>query len=241
MRLIVTAATAAAGLSLLVTACSTTSSGGSVPSARPTTATASPARTNPDAGLFTGTQLKAMLEPASYFPRGFASDSSGAVNTGNGLQPATPPGKLPCTRLGGTSWIDLSGIGSVSFAQSDFIDNAVVEEYAQEIDEFTGTGADVVMANLRKLAKTCPSFKDSQTGAKVTVKLGHGPSVGDDSLSFSLTSPNWQGGTTLVAIRVGTAVVSTLYSASSGTGAAQARALADKLAGHVMSKSLAAS
>ena len=240
MRLIVTAATAAAGLSLLVTACSSASSAGSAPSVRSATAVASSVSSSPDTRLFTGTQLKAMLEPATYFPSGFKRDANGAVNTGSAFQPASPPGKLPCTRLDGTSWVDLSGIGSVSFAQNDFLDSAAVEEYAQEIDEFPGTGAQDVMANLRRVVKTCPSFKDPQTGAKVAVKLGHGPSVGDDSLSFTLTSPSWQGGTTLVAIRVGTAVVSVLYSASSGTGATPAKALADRIASQVISRSLAA-
>lgn len=241
MRTGVTVAAAASAVSLLATACSSASSTAALPSVSPTTAAPSPTPANPSASLLTGTQLKAMLEPASFFPAGFKRDTSGSVNTGDTFQPATPPGKLPCDRLNGTSWIDLADIGSVSWAENDFIDNATVEEYAQEIDEFPGTSAQAVMANLRKVAKTCQSFEDSQTGATVTVKLGKGLSIGDDSLILSLSSPNWQGGTTLEAVRIGTAVVSVLFSASSGTGATQANNLASLVSGKVAKKAQAAS
>src|SRR5215468_10055483 len=60
-----------AALALLVAACSSTSpSATSPPSAKMT----SSAPANPNAGLPTGTQLKALLAPASWFPRGFKID-----------------------------------------------------------------------------------------------------------------------------------------------------------------------
>lgn len=243
MRLIVKAAGAAAALPLILTACSTSSSTGSTTSSQPTTTTtaAAPSPTDPDAGLFTGTQLKSMLAPASFFPSSFSSDPSGSVNTGDTFQAATPPGKLACARMDTTGWVDLSDIGSVSFAQSDFIDKSISEEYAQEIDEYQGAGAKKVMAALRKLATRCRTFSDKQTSSTVTVKLGKGPSLGDDSMSFTLTSPRWQGGTTLEAIRIGTAVVTVLYSAVNGNGAAQADVLAGIVGGKVIQKSLSAS
>jgi hypothetical protein len=67
-----------------------------------------------------------------------------------------------------------------------------------------------------------------------------GPTVGDESLSFRLSSPKWLGGTTLVAVRVGSAVITVLYSADSGTGATQAGFLATKLAGKVSQESKSA-
>lgn len=244
MRIIVKAAGAAAALPLILTACSTSSSTGSAPSAQPTattTAAAAPSPTDPDAGLFTGTQLKSMLAPASFFPSSFSPDPSGSVNTGSTFQAATPPGKLACSRLDTTGWVDLSDIGSVSFAQSDFIDKSISEEYAQEIDEYQGVAAKKVMAALRKVATRCRTFPDQQTSSTVTVKLGKGPSLGDDSLSFTLTSPRWQGGTTLEAIRIGTAVVTVLYSAVNGNGAAQADVLVGIVAGKVIQKTLSGS
>jgi hypothetical protein len=240
MRLIVKSAAAAVAVPLLITACSSASSPGSAgsPSGQATAASATPTPTNPDAGLFTGTQLKAMLEPASFFPSGFALDPSSSVNTGDTYQAPVPPGKLPCSRLDGTAWIDIADVGSVSFAQDDFIDKTISEEYAQEIDAYRGTGAKAVMAALRKVTGRCSRFEDTQTSSTVTVRLGKGPAIGDDSLSFTLTDPRWQGGSTLEAVRIGTAVVTVFYSAANGTGAAQADVLTGLLAGRVLQKSL---
>ena len=244
MHLIVKAAAAVAALPLLVSACSaagSSSPGSAYGSAAATVVATSSSAANPDAGLLTGVELKGLLEPKSFFPNGFSADPGGSVNTGDTYQKPTAPGKLPCARLDATSWVDLSGLGSVSFAQSDFIDQATSEEAAQEIDVYRGTSARAVMTALRKVASRCPRFTDSQTSSVVTVRLGKGPAVGDESLSFRLSSPRWQGGTTLVAVRVGTAVVTVLFSADSGAGATQAGYLATKLAGKVSQKSMSAS
>jgi hypothetical protein len=240
MDLVVKAAAATAALPLLVTACSaagSSSPGSAYGSAVATVAAASSSAANPDAGLLTGVELKGLLEPKSFFPKGFSADPGNSVNTGDTYQQPTAPGKLPCTRLDATSWVDLSGIGPVSFAQDDFIDQTTSQQAAQEIDVYRGTSARVVMAALRKAAGRCPRFTDSQTSSVVTVRLGKGPAVGDDSLSFRLSSPRWLGGTTLVAVRVGTAVITVLFSADSGTGGTQADYLATKLAGKVIQKS----
>ncbi len=214
-------AAAAAALPLLVTACSFGS--GRSPS-KPAGAT-SPA--NPDAGLLTGSQLKDMLAPSSWFPPGFNLDSTGSVNTGSTYEPASAAAGAPdCAHLDATAWIQLAGLGSVSFAENDYIDQDTSEQYAQEIDAYPGQGADAAMAGLRKLAATCPHFEDAQTSSTVTVKLRKGPRLGDDSLTFRLESPRWQGGTSLEAVRVGTAIITVLYSGSSGTGTAQATKLA---------------
>jgi hypothetical protein len=111
-----------------------------------------------------------------------------------------------------------------------------VEEYAQEIDQFHGSDAKSVMAHLRKLRVTCPRYTDTQTGSLVGVKLGKGVRLGNDSLSFTLSSPTWRGGSTLEAVRIGTVVVTVLYSANAGVGATQARNLATLLARKVVKK-----
>jgi len=236
MRFITIAATAAA-LGLLATGCSSTpSTGTSHPTGASATA-ASPTAANPDAGLPTGTQLKAMLVPASWFPAGFTVDPSGSVDTGASYQqPSAPAGAPDCAKLGATSWVLQSGTGSVSFAQNDYIDHTNSEQYAQEIDVYRGTGAEDTMAGLRRLARTCPSFHDAQTSSTVTVKLRKGPRLGDDSLTLTLDSPRWVGGTALEAVRAGTAVVTVLYSASSGTGMRQATKLATAIAANLKSK-----
>lgn len=195
-----------------------------------------PASTNPDAGLLTGTQLNAMLAPSSWFPAGYAADSSGSRNTGSLYVAPTTTANLPCSRLNGTAWIDLAAVGPVSFAQNDYIDQSTSEEYAQEVDVFRGSAAQQAMTALRHLATTCPSFPDSQTSSTVTVKLQDGPTLGDDALTFLLSSPAWAAGTALEAVRVGSAVITVLYSGSSGNGVPQATALATLLAKNVASK-----
>jgi hypothetical protein len=216
-----------AALSLLVTACSAASSpSASVTMAPPATA-ASAATANPDAGLLTGTQLKAALAPASWFPAGFTMGTTGAVNTGSHYQSPEPPGRLPCSRLEETSWIDLADVGFVSFAQNDYIDKASTEEYAQEIDVYQGTGARRVMTRLSNLPRTCPTFRDGiASGSTVTVARIAPPRLGYQAVALTLADPAWQGGETLEAIRIGTAVITVWFSADSGPGTAQATALA---------------
>jgi hypothetical protein len=228
MRLISKAA-ATIAVPLLVTACAAAPPAAPAQHPRPT---ATPAAADPDAGLLTGAELKSMLAPGSWFPAGFTADPTGSVNTGSSYQQPSPAaaGAPDCQRLDGTAWVVLGGVGSVSFAQDDYIDQSTSEQYAQEIDVFTGTGAQQVMTGLRNLSHTCPSFQDQQTSSTVSVKLRKGPRLGEDALTFLLDSPRWQGGTALEAVRIGSAVITVLYSADSGTGRAQATRLASAIA-----------
>lgn len=211
-----------AALALLVAACSSASpSATSSPSAK----TTSSAPANPNAGLPTGTQLKALLAPASWFPQGFKIDPQGSVDTGNYYQPTAPPGALKCSRLNGTSWVQLGNGGAVSFAQNDYI-NQNAGQYAQEIDVYQGSTAQDVMAKLRQVVAGCRSFHDAQTSSTVTVTLETGPHLGDDALTIRLQDPRWMGDTTLEAVRVGHAVATVLFSGVSGTGQAEATKLA---------------
>jgi hypothetical protein len=212
-------------VTLLAVACSSTSP----PAApKPSAGSTPPAPVSPNAGLLTGTQLKALLAPALWFPRGFTLDPQGSVDTGIYYQPVSPPGPLECSRLSGTAWVELGNGGAVSFAQNDYIDQNT-GQYGQEIDVYQGTTAEQVMANLRKVAARCQSFRDSQTSSTVTVKLMKGPQLGDDALTIGLQDPAWEGDETDEAVRVGTAVVTVFFSAASGTSQAQATKLAADL------------
>jgi hypothetical protein len=230
MRFISKAAIAAA-VPLLAAACSQASPTSPAATYKP------PATTNPDAGLLTGTQLKALLAPASWFPPGFAVDPSASTETGDTYQEPAPAAGAPrCAHLNASAWVDLSGVGAVSWAQNDYVDKVTSAQYDQEIDVYRGTSAQAAMAGLRKLATTCPNFQDSQTSSTVTVKLASGPALGEDALTLTLDSPNWAGGTALEAIRVGTAVVTVLYSATSGTGTTQATTLAAMMTKNIKGK-----
>lgn len=218
---------AAVILTLLAAACSSTSPPATAPptTAKPSAAASSPTPVNPNAGLLTGTQLKPLLAPASWFPRGFTLDPQGSVDTGDYYQAVSAPGPLKCDRLSGTSWVDLGHGGAVSFAQNSYLDPSI-GQYAQEIDVYQGTTAQDVMAQLRKVVAGCRSFHDSQTSSTVTVAMRKGPQLGDDALTIRLQDPRWGGDVTLEAVRVGTAVITVLFSAASGTGQAQATRLA---------------
>jgi hypothetical protein len=228
---------AAAVLTVLAAACSSASPPTTAPSAtaKPSAAATSSAPVNPNAGLLTGTQLKPLLEPVSWFPRGFTLDSNNSVDTGNYYQPVSPPGPLTCDRLNGTSWVDLGNGGAVSFAQNDYLDTSI-GQYAQEIDVYQGTTAQGVMAHLRKVVGSCRSFHDSQTSSTVTVTMEKGPQLGDDALTIRLQDPRWGGDVTLEAVRVGTAVITVEFSAASGTSQAQATRLAGVVTANLKKK-----
>ena len=186
-----------------------------------------------DATVLTGTQLKAALV-ATGLPKGYSLDSSGSVDTGSSLQdPSASSGAPDCSNLGATGWVDLSGYGPVSFAQNDYIDNAASEEFAQEIDVYSGTTAQDVMTALAKMATTCPTYKDSATSSTVKISAAAGTSMGDGTVTIKLSDADWTGGTTLVAVRVGNTVVSVLNSAATGSGVTYADSLAAQLTANV--------
>ncbi|TKA10027.1 hypothetical protein [Actinacidiphila oryziradicis] len=221
---------ASAALPLALVACS---SGSTSTKASASTGATSAAAKDPNAGLLTGTQLKKALAPATFFAAGFASDSSATRDTGDTYsEPSVAAVSKPdCTKLDGTSWIALTGIDGVSFAQGDYINKSTSAEIAQEIDVYRGTTAKKVIGAVVKLASACPSFTDSQTSSKVKVSEHSEAGLGDEAYTITLTDSSWQSGTTLTAARVGTAVVSVLSSSGSDNGAAAAK----KLTGQIVS------
>ncbi|WP_329494332.1 hypothetical protein [Kitasatospora herbaricolor] len=237
---------AVAVLPLALTACSsstpraaapapaTTAAAPATPAAAPSaTPSATPAAADPNAGLLTGTQLKALLAPAAAaFAGGFAIDAASTRDTGDTYQlPAVTDVPTPdCTRLGGTSWTEITGIAGVSFAENAYIDKNDSAESAQEIDVYRDKTAQTVVGALGKLSLACPGYTDPQTNGKVTVAEKALPAVGDEAYVITLTSPDWKGGTTLVAARVGTAVVTVLASSGTDKGTATATKLAGQLA-----------
>ncbi|MFF0789518.1 hypothetical protein [Streptomyces spiralis] len=217
---------AVAALPLVLAACGSTESS----SAK---ATASPSHTkDPNAGLSTGAQLKKALAPASFFPAGFASDPGATRDTGDTYEPpaSKSPAKPDCARLEGTSWIDITGVTGVSFAQGDYVSENTSEEIAQQIDAYRGTTAASVLKDVERIATTdCATFTDSQTHSKVKVAGQATPGLGDEAYTITLTDPAWENGTTLVAARVGTNLVSVLSTDGHDDGAATAKKLTRRI------------
>jgi len=221
----------AAALPLALAACTT----GSPPAPAPDTAaapsSAAPTPTNPNAGLLTGTQLKGLLEPRSYFPHGYVRDPAGTRDTGSGYQQpgATDVTKPKCRLLGATSWTSITGISGVSFAEDDYINKASSSEIAQEIDVYRGTASQAVMRKLGAVATACPGYTDPQTGSRATVSEKASPRFAEGGYVITVTDPAWRSGTTLVAARAGTAVVTVLSTDGADNGRASAMRLASQL------------
>ncbi|MCH5673863.1 hypothetical protein [Streptomyces gilvus] len=213
-------------LALALTACSSSSS-----DAGDGKASAKPAATkDPNAGLLTGTQLKKALAPASFFAKGFAVDPSGARDSGSTYaEPSTAPAatKPDCAKLDGTSWIAVTGVAGVSFAQNDYVNRDSSQDIAQEIDSYRGTTAASVLTDVERIAASCASFTDDQTHTKVKVTGAAASGLGDGAYTLTLTDSSWENGTTLIAARVGTNVVSVLSTDGHDNGAATARKLTE--------------
>ena len=223
-----------AALSLSVAACSPSGSNSGAGPTGSLATTAAPTTADPDAGLPTGTQLKADLL-STGIPAGYALDTSGSVDTGSNYQApsaSASAGATGCASLEGTSWVGLAGSGSVSFAENDYVDKSSSEEFAQEIDAFQGTTAQDVMSALSGIAAKCPTFKDSQTSSTVKVSVATSASPDDGIVVITLSDPAWEGTTTLEAVRVGHSVVTVLSSANSGS-AAFAKSTASQIATRV--------
>ncbi|MEU8436309.1 hypothetical protein AB0F18_26080 [Streptomyces sp. NPDC029216] len=229
---------AVAVLPLALTACSTTPKAAAPKAAAPKAPVGAPAVDGPNKGLLTGTQLKPALAPASFFAPGFTADPADERDSGPGYQaPATAEVPTPdCTKLGGTSWTQITGIDGVSFAQNAYVNKDTSEEYAQEIDVYQGTTATTVLGALGMLSKACPSYPDEPTHSTVTVTEKPLSGIGDGAWAITETSPAWKGGTTLVAARVGHSVVTVLVSSSTDKGLAGATKLTNQLVDNLKGK-----
>jgi len=231
MRLLPAAAAllTAAAVPLAAAACTTGSPPAPDKAAGARSAAPSPA--NPDAGLLTGTQLKGLLEPRSYFPRGYARDPAGTRDTGSGYQEptATSVAKPKCGLLGATSWTSITGISGASFAENVYVNRVTSSEIAQEIDVYPGTSSQAVMQKLGAVAAACPWYTDAQTGRRATVGEQASPRFAEGGYVITVTDPAWRSGTTLVAARAGTAVVTVLSTDGADNGRASALRLASQL------------
>jgi hypothetical protein len=222
-------------VSVLLTGCSSASQSGQTSSTVGGRSVASASPSDPNAGLKNGTQLKASLLTTKDLPAGFKVSPDLVRDSADGFGPLSTatasPTRSACKKLHTNVWIDGAGIGSASFAQTSFADS-YSEEIDAEIDAFRGTDAQGVMTNLRKLFAACSKFKTTTPGighhtVKVVAKAG--PRVGDDSIKAVLTSSAWQGGMTLVAVRVGNVVVSVLISWNKSDLGAKATNLAETM------------
>ena len=203
------------------------------PSATTSSPTFAPVTTASAAAL-SGQQLTRILLPASSMPKGYTTGAA-TRNTGSQLpsdspQPV-PPGQV-CVAFTQTSYIRAGGITANDWAAGDYISPDQSQEVFEEIDVFTGTDAQKAMATLWQEFGQCSSFSYKSNGTTVTSKLTRTrlPGEGDDAIKAVIVSPLFEGGETIVAIRVGSQVVTTLDSAPTRDLGSPAVGYAEKIA-----------
>jgi len=136
-----------------------------------------------------------------------------------------------CDRLTGTSWIAVAGIDGATWAQREYVNSGKTETIGEEIDTFTGTDGKKVMAELWKAFGHCKTFTQdySNMQARTTTVRTRLHGIGSQAMKAVETSPTFLGGTTLVAIRVGNAIVTCIYSSEHSDLGASAVTWAERI------------
>jgi hypothetical protein len=207
----------AAIVTSLIAGCSAASSS-SAASSPPSAPVTTPSATS-SATALSGTRLAAVLLPASSMPNGYKVDPSTTRNTGSQLPSDTAmpvPASQICQVFTKTAYIRAAGISTGDFAQSDYVSADQSGEIAEEIDIFTGTDAQKAMTTLWQEFGKCSSFSYQSNGTTVSSTLTRSrlPGEGDEAIKAVIVSPVFEGGQTIVAIRVGSQIITTLDSSS---------------------------
>lgn len=182
-----------------------------------------------------GSQLAGILLPASSMPKGYKVNTSSTINSGSQLPSDTarpiPASKL-CETFTETAYIRAAGIQTGDFAQKDYINASQSGEIAEQIDIFTGTDAQKTMTKLWQDFGKCSSFSYHSNGTTVpnTLRRSRIPGEGDDAIKAVIMSPDFDGGGTLVAIRVGSQIITTLDTSSGSDMGSPAVGYAEQIA-----------
>jgi hypothetical protein len=168
-------------------------------------------------------------------PSGYKVDPSATENTGSQLPSDTAqpmPASQVCQAFTQTAYIRAVGISAGDFAQSDYVSADQSREIAEEIDVFTGTDAQKAMTTLWQEFGKCSSFSYQSNGTTVSNTLTRSqlPGEGDDAIKAVIASPAFEGGMTIVAIRMGSQIITTLDSSSSSDLGSPAVGYAEQIA-----------
>jgi hypothetical protein len=167
-----------------------------------------------------GPQLAGVLLPVSSMPKGYeagsATRNSGGELPSDSAQPLAA--SQVCAAFTQSAYIRAAGINTGDWAEGDYVSANQAQEVFEEIDIFTGTDAQQAMTTLWQEFGQCSSFSYESDGTNAPSKLTRTQlsGVGDGAIKAVIVSPVFDGGETLVAIRTGTQIITTLDS-SSGT------------------------
>jgi hypothetical protein len=160
------------------------------------------------AGQLTGTQLEAVLLPASDYPAGFAVSSSGPVTSGGSLETAAARYNLSTVSCADF----VNHLGSTGFGETAMAAVSVVgadQAYDQVVYQFgTAASASAFVAGIRSLAARCAaSFPATDDGTSGTFRLtaADGADVGGHP-TLDLVQRGTVGGSSVI--------LDTLFSAS---------------------------
>jgi hypothetical protein len=185
----------------------TTASSTADPVASSTAATTSSSSTD----TTTGTYLATLLTTPTILGKGFAIDptanlDSGEKNTASNIADVT---QADCSKTLHSDWMLDAGTGD-AFAFRMF-KNGDTQEVAEQFDRFDSlNAAQSYMKNIRQLATVCSGrTTDTDTQSKVMFKGKAVGDLGNEAYAITGTSPDWNSGETLGAVRVGDVVVTT--------------------------------
>lgn len=229
---------------------SSSGSGPASPTAIPTTAAPttapSPSGASPSASSSSlpagsgplGSQLGRALLPLSALPAGFKDNPSGDRNSGPRV-PHDSPSPVPqgkvCDTLGSAALIEDSTIATSAFAETDYVTTDSLAEISEEADTFTGDDAETAMNTLWQDMGECSVFGRLIGDAtdKVTITRKKLSGAGDAGFEGVELIPAAGRGTTIVAIRVGKVIITTVDSSpksdDGGAAVGYARAITANL------------
>jgi hypothetical protein len=141
-------------------------------------------------GQLTGTELQTVLLPQSYFPAGFTSSSSGAVNSGGSLTSSAARYDLGTVSCGTfVSHLGSTGFGETAMAAEGF--SGQQQAFDQFVYQFASAAeASGFVAGIKALAGRCHSFTATDDGATGTFSLSAAPAAkvgGHPSLELKQT------------------------------------------------------
>lgn len=164
--------------------------------------------------------LNGLLLPKKDMPTGYTAPKGGMVYDGKAL-PDDAPSPMPtsqlCSALADTGAIRVSGIDAADFAQAAYVSSSQTDGIYEEIDAFTSADARTAMSRMWTVLGQCKTFIEHYNGVNASVTLTRSKLTGAwDGFKALQLAPQFRGGSTLAAIRVGYAVV-TVYETSSGS------------------------
>ena len=122
-------------------------------------------------GQLTGTQLESVLLPATDFPAGFATPSTGPITSGGSL--TSGPATYNLATISCATFIQ--HLGTTGFGETAMVSGSVAaagQAYDQLVYQFgTASAASAFLAGVQSLAGRCGSFTATANGSQGTFSL----------------------------------------------------------------------